>query len=349
MVVGDADQSIYAFRGATIRNIEEFERDFPNATTILLEQNYRSTQNILSAANAVISNNSARREKKLWTEEGAGSKSSDTSAMTNTMRRPSSVEEIDKLVDEHGYRAGDVAVFYRTNAQSRSVEEVFIRMGMPYKVVGGVRFYERREVRDALAYLRAIANPGDEVSLRRILNVPKRGIGERAEAAVESVAERERITFDEALHRVEEAPGLAARSANAIRSFTEMMDALRTLAESGADAPTVLQAVFEQSGYVAELQASHDPQDETRVENLAELESVAQEFATANEGSTLVEFLEQIALVADSDEIPDDDPTRWRGHADDTAHRKGFGVPGRVPHGNGRRHLSAHSITGGTR
>jgi DNA helicase-2/ATP-dependent DNA helicase PcrA len=306
VVVGDADQSIYAFRGATIRNIEEFERDFPNATTILLEQNYRSTQNILSAANAVIAHNSTRREKKLWTQEGAGEPIVGYVGDDEHDEASFISEEIDRLVDEHGYRPGDVAVFYRTNAQSRSVEEVFIRMGMPYKVVGGVRFYERREVRDALAYLRSIANPGDEVSLRRVLNVPKRGIGERAEAAVESLAERERITFDEALHRVDEM-AVAARSANAIRSFTEMMDALRTLAESGADAPTVLQAVFEQSGYVSELQASHDPQDESRLENLAELESVAQEFASAQEDSTLVEFLEQIALVADSDEIPDDD------------------------------------------
>ena len=306
VVVGDADQSIYAFRGATIRNIEEFERDFPNATTILLEQNYRSTQNILSAANAVIAHNSTRREKKLWTQEGAGEPIVGYVGDDEHDEASFISQEIDRLVDEHGYRPGDVAVFYRTNAQSRSVEEVFIRMGMPYKVVGGVRFYERREVRDALAYLRSIANPGDEVSLRRVLNVPKRGIGERAEAAVESLAERERITFDEALHRVDEM-AVAARSANAIRSFTEMMDALRTLAESGADAPTVLQAVFEQSGYVAELQASHDPQDESRLENLAELESVAQEFASAQEDSTLVEFLEQIALVADSDEIPDDD------------------------------------------
>ncbi|MDA2989140.1 MAG: UvrD-helicase domain-containing protein, partial [Actinomycetota bacterium] len=195
VVVGDADQSIYAFRGATIRNIEEFERDFPNATTILLEQNYRSTQNILSAANAVISNNSARREKKLWTQEGAGEQIVGYVGDDEHDEASFISEEIDTLVDQHGYRPGDVAVFYRTNAQSRSVEEVFIRMGMPYKVVGGVRFYERREVRDALAYLRAIANPGDEVSVRRILNVPKRGIGERAEAAIEALAERERITF----------------------------------------------------------------------------------------------------------------------------------------------------------
>ncbi len=306
-VVGDADQSIYAFRGATIRNIEEFERDFPDATTILLEQNYRSTQNILSAANAVISHNSARREKRLWTDEGSGEPIVGYVADDEHDEASFISQEIDRLVDEHGYRPGDVAVFYRTNAQSRSVEEVFIRMGMPYKVVGGVRFYERREVRDALAYLRSIANPGDEVSLRRILNVPKRGIGERAESAVESFAERERITFDAALQRADEVTGLAARSLNSIRGFVTMMEDLRTLAESGADAPTVLQAALEQSGYVAELQASHDPQDEARVENLAELESVAQEFATANADSTLVEFLEQVSLVADSDQIPDDD------------------------------------------
>ena len=305
-VVGDADQSIYAFRGATIRNIEEFERDFPNATTILLEQNYRSTQNILSAANAVISHNSSRREKRLWTDEGSGEPIVGYVGDDEHDEASFVTEEIDRLVDDAGYRPGDVAVFYRTNAQSRSVEEIFIRMGMPYKVVGGVRFYERREVRDALAYLRSIANPGDEVSLRRILNVPKRGIGDRAEAAVEQLAERERITFDEALHRAQEAPGLATRSLNAITAFVEMMDALRTLSDSGADAPTVLQAVLEQTGYVSELQQSADPQDETRIENLAELESVAQEFAVANEESTLVEFLEQIALVADSDQIPDD-------------------------------------------
>ncbi|MEL0147060.1 MAG: DNA helicase PcrA [Actinomycetota bacterium] len=305
-VVGDADQSIYAFRGATIRNIEEFERDFPNATTILLEQNYRSTQNILSAANAVISHNSSRREKRLWTDEGSGEPIVGYVGDDEHDEASFVSEEIDRLVDASGYRPGDVAVFYRTNAQSRSVEEIFIRMGMPYKVVGGVRFYERREVRDALAYLRSIANPGDEVSLRRILNVPKRGIGDRAEAAVEQLAERERITFDEALHRAQEAPGLATRSLNAITAFVEMMDALRTLSDSGADAPTVLQAVLEQTGYVSELQQSADPQDETRIENLAELESVAQEFAVAHEESTLVEFLEQIALVADSDQIPDD-------------------------------------------
>jgi DNA helicase-2/ATP-dependent DNA helicase PcrA len=306
-VVGDADQSIYAFRGATIRNIEQFERDYPDATTILLEQNYRSTQTILSAANAVISRNPHRRDKRLWTSAGAGEPIVAYVADDEHDEASFVANEIDRLGDEHGVRAGDVAVFYRTNAQSRSVEEVFIRVGLPYRVVGGTRFYERREVRDAIAYLRALANPEDEVSLRRILNVPKRGIGERAEGAVESFGQRERISFAAALERAREAPGIAARSLASIEAFTTMMSDLRTLVESGADAATVLQAVLEQSGYLAELQASTDPQDEVRVENLAELESVAAEFGADNPEGSLADFLERVSLVADSDEIPDDD------------------------------------------
>ena len=306
-VVGDADQSIYAFRGATIRNIEEFERDYPNATTIMLEQNYRSTQTILTAANTVISRNRSRREKRLWTDAGAGHPIVAYVADDEHDEASFIANEIDRLTDEEGRKPSDVAVFYRTNAQSRSVEEIFIRVGMPYRVVGGTRFYERREVRDAIAYLRALANPDDEVSLRRILNVPRRGIGERAEAMVEAFGQRERITFGAALERAAEAPGIATRSLSAIVAFTSMMADLRTLVESGADAATILQAVLEQSGYLAELQASTDPQDETRVENLAELESVAQEFATENPEGTLADFLERVSLVADSDEIPDDD------------------------------------------
>ena len=306
-VVGDADQSIYAFRGATIRNIEEFERDYPNATTIMLEQNYRSTQTILTAANAVIARNEGRREKRLWTDAGDGQPIVAYVADDEHDEASFVAGEIDRLSDEDGVSASDVAVFYRTNAQSRSLEEIFIRVGLPYRVVGGTRFYERKEVRDALAYLRAIANPDDEVSLRRILNTPKRGIGERAEAMVEAFGQRERISFNAALERAAEAPGIATRSLTAIEAFVQLMRDLRTLVESGADPATVLQAVFEQSGYVAELQASTDPQDETRLENLAELESVAQEFTEANPEGTLAEFLEQVSLVADSDEIPDAD------------------------------------------
>ena len=306
-VVGDADQSIYAFRGATIRNIEEFERDYPNARTITLEQNYRSTQTILTAANAVIARNSSRRAKNLWTDSGEGAPI--VAYVADDERDEASFisNEIDRLADVEGVRHGDVAVFYRTNAQSRSVEEVFIRVGMPYRVVGGTKFYERREVRDALAYLRALANPTDEVSLRRVLNVPKRGIGERAEAMVDAFGQRERISFAEALERAAEAPGIATRSLTSITGFVQLMTGLRTLVESGADAAVVLQAILEQSGYLAELQASADPQDETRVENLAELETVAQEFSNENPEGTLVDFLERVSLVADSDDIPDAD------------------------------------------
>ena len=306
-VVGDADQSIYAFRGATIRNIEEFERDYPNARTITLEQNYRSTQTILTAANAVIARNSSRRAKNLWTDSGEGAPI--VAYVADDERDEASFisNEIDRLADVEGVRHGDVAVFYRTNAQSRSVEEVFIRVGMPYRVVGGTKFYERREVRDALAYLRALANPPVEVSLRRVLNVPKRGIGERAEAMVDAFGQRERISFAEALERAAEAPGIATRSLTSITGFVQLMTGLRTLVESGADAAVVLQAILEQSGYLAELQASADPQDETRVENLAELETVAQEFSNENPEGTLVDFLERVSLVADSDDIPDAD------------------------------------------
>ncbi|OMI33374.1 DNA helicase PcrA [Streptomyces sparsogenes] len=309
-VVGDADQSIYAFRGATIRNILQFEEDYPDATTILLEQNYRSTQTILSAANAVIERNENRRPKNLWTEAGAGATITGYVADTEHDEAQFVADEIDRLTDAGEARAGDVAVFYRTNAQSRVFEEVFIRVGLPYKVVGGVRFYERKEVRDVLAYLRVLANPEDAVPLRRILNVPKRGIGERAEAMIDALALREKITFPQALRRVDEAYGMAARSANAVKRFNVLMEELRTIAESGAGPATVLEAVLERTGYLAELQASTDPQDETRIENLQELAAVAleyeQERGEENPG-TLAEFLEQVALVADSDQIPDDD------------------------------------------
>ncbi|MDH2389486.1 DNA helicase PcrA [Streptomyces sp. HNM0663] len=310
-VVGDADQSIYAFRGATIRNILQFEEDYPDATTILLERNYRSTQTILSAANAVIERNESRRPKNLWTDAGAGAQITGYVADTEHDEAQFVADEIDRLTDAGEAKAGDVAVFYRTNAQSRVFEEVFIRVGLPYKVVGGVRFYERKEVRDVLAYLRVLANPEDSVPLRRILNVPKRGIGERAEAMIEALALREKTSFPQALRRVDEAYGMAARSANAVKRFNALMDELRTVVESGAGPATVLEAVLERTGYLAELQASTDPQDETRIENLQELAAVALEFeqerGEAEGAGTLAEFLEQVALVADSDQIPDED------------------------------------------
>lgn len=309
-VVGDADQSIYAFRGATIRNILQFEEDYPDATTIMLEQNYRSSQTILSAANAVIERNENRRPKNLWTDAGEGPRITGYVADTEHDEAQFVADEIDRLTDAGDAKAGDVAVFYRTNAQSRVFEEIFIRVGLPYKVVGGVRFYERKEVRDVLAYLRVLANPEDTVPLRRILNVPKRGIGDRAEAMIDALSAREKITFPQALRRVDEAYGMAARSANAVKRFNTLMEELRTIVESGAGPATVLEAVLERTGYLAELQASTDPQDETRIENLQELAAVALEFeqdrGEENPG-TLADFLEQVALVADSDQIPDED------------------------------------------
>jgi DNA helicase II / ATP-dependent DNA helicase PcrA len=318
-VVGDADQSIYAFRGATIRNIEEFTRDFPGATVVLLEQNYRSTQNILAAANAVVSRNGSRTPKRLWSAAGDGPLIVGYVADSEHDEAAFVAEEVDRLTDEKEAAPGQVAVFYRTNAQSRVFEEVFIRAGLPYKVVGGVRFYERREVRDLLAYLRLIANKDDEVSLRRILNVPPRGIGDRAVACVTVLAQRDRETFATALAHPADAPGIAARSARSIEAFNELINGLRADAAAGMPVAELAEAVLERSGYLAELEAAADLQDASRIENLTELVSVAREFdATGGaagrrdpdadggppEGS-LADFLEQVSLVADADQVPD--------------------------------------------
>ncbi len=310
VVVGDSDQSIYAFRGATVRNIVEFTADFPDARQIVLDQNYRSTQTILTAANAIISRNPDRLAKTLWTDAGQGEQIVGYVADSEHDEASFVSKEIDRLTDAGQARPGDVAVFYRTNAQSRAVEEAFIRTGLPYKVVGGTKFYERREIRDVLAYLRAVANPDDDVSLRRILNVPKRGIGERAEALVAEFAAAERITFGAALARYQEIHALAGRSANAIAAFVRLQDELAAVVDSGGTPADLMRAVLERSGYLAELRASNDPQDEVRVENVAEFEAVAAEFAAeaaqqGEEPGTLADFLERVALVADADEIPD--------------------------------------------
>jgi DNA helicase-2/ATP-dependent DNA helicase PcrA len=309
MVVGDADQSIYAFRGATIRNILAFEEDFANAETILLEQNYRSTQTILTAANAVISRNEGRKAKNLWSDSGQGEQIAVYVADNEHDEAQFVADEIDRLTDAGDAKPSDVAVFYRTNAQSRVFEEVFIRTGLPYKVVGGVRFYERKEVRDALAYLRVLVNPEDTVSLRRILNVPKRGIGDRAEAGIDALALRERISFSAALRRADEAPAIASRSVNAINAFLEILDELQAMVDSGAPPDDILDVALHRSGYHDELVKSTDPQDETRLENLDEFISVAREFveaaAAAGEPADLGAFLERVALVADADQIPD--------------------------------------------
>ena len=310
VVVGDSDQSIYAFRGATVRNIVEFSSDFPNARQIVLDQNYRSTQTILSAANAVIARNTDRQAKKLWTDAGQGEPIVGYVADSEHDEAAFVGNEIDRLSDAGQAAPGQVAVFYRTNAQSRALEEVFIRIGLPYKVVGGTRFYERREVRDVLAYLRLVANPADDVSLRRILNVPKRGIGDIAEAHVADFATGERITFGEALRRAAEIPGLAPRSATAIAGFVQILDDLTAVVDSGAPPDELMRALLERSGYLAELSESTDPQDEVRVENLLEFEAVAAEFTREAEQAdagpaTLADFLERVALVADADEIPE--------------------------------------------
>ena len=304
-VVGDSDQSIYAFRGADIRNIVDFEHDYPDATVIRLEQNYRSTQNILDAANAVIAQNPSREVKRLWTAVGSGEKIIGYAAETESREAQWITEKIDDLIDNHNYRPADMAIFYRTNAQSRSIEERLIASGIPYRVVGGTRFYDRKEIKDALAYLRVLDNPDDDVNLRRILNEPKRGIGDRAEGAVAAHQTRQQSTFMAALRDAENAPGgLAKRSLNAVNKFTQMLDDLSQLAQTESVA-TVLEAVLEQTGMLETLRNSKDFQDESRADNLGELVGVVREFDKTNPEGTLGDFLEQVALVADADQLPD--------------------------------------------
>jgi DNA helicase II / ATP-dependent DNA helicase PcrA len=323
-VVGDADQSIYAFRGATIRNIEDFERDYPNATTILLEQNYRSTQNILSAANSVISRNAGRREKRLWTDAGEGELIVGYVADNEHDEARFIAQEIDGLADRGEISYNDVAVFYRTNNSSRAVEDVFIRAGIPYKVVGGVRFYERKEIRDVVAYLRVLDNPGDAVSMRRILNTPRRGIGDRAEACVAVHAENTGGSFNDSLQAAAEGrvPMLNTRSEKAIASFVALLEELRGMLDG--ELGDLVEAVLDRTGYRRELESSSDPQDLARLDNLNELVSVAHEFSIdlANKAAlreddpdlqdedvpdtgVLAQFLERVSLVADADELPE--------------------------------------------
>ena len=311
-VVGDADQSIYGFRGATIRNILQFEVDYPNAATVLLEQNYRSTQNILNAANAVITKNESRKEKNLWSDAGSGAPLVGYVAESEYDEAEFIKSEIRSLQDMGHSNPGDTAVFYRTNAQSRIFEEIFMRAAIPYKVVGGLRFYERKEVKDLLAYLRVLANPNDEVSIRRIINLPKRGIGDRALEEVEIFAQAQGISFWNALLRVSEAPSVPNKAAQSIMTFTSMLVALQTLVEAKTKPSVIIEAVLEQSGLLTELESSKDPQDEVRVENLKELVSASMEYEERpfeelgeDEEISLSGFLEKVSLVADADEIPD--------------------------------------------
>ncbi len=336
-VVGDSDQSIYAFRGATIRNIEEFEKDFEDAHTVVLEQNYRSTQNILSAANAVISKNSGRRAKALWTDLGEGSQITYDAAESEHDEARFIIGEIDKLVGDYDY--GDIAIFYRTNAQSRALEESLVRSGIPYRVVGGTKFYERKEIKDAIAYLQSISNPDDTVSLRRVVNNPRRGIGDKAENGFISHCEINGTNFGGALRdawiqkdcpRGEGAEvdlpegaweahvaaareegtgnvvvGVSPRAINSAADFWGLIETMRCAVENGATVSNVLDDVMEATGYLRTLRESNDPQDASRVENLAELHAVAEDFATTTPEGTLVDFLERVSLVADADQVPD--------------------------------------------
>jgi DNA helicase-2/ATP-dependent DNA helicase PcrA len=311
-VVGDADQSIYGFRGATIRNILQFELDYPKARTVLLEQNYRSTQNILNAANAVITKNESRKEKNLWSDAGSGAPLTGYVAESEHDEATFIADEIRSLQREGTSTPGDTAIFYRTNAQSRVFEEVFMRNALPYKVVGGLRFYERREVKDLLAYLRVLANVEDEISLRRIINVPKRGIGDTSLDYVDEFARNNNVSFWQGLLRCNEIESVPSRAAQAINEFTSMISALAVLVEAKTKPSVVVEAALEQSGLLKELADSTDPQDEVRVENLKELVAVSMEYEERpfeelgeDEEISLAGFLEKVSLVADADDIPE--------------------------------------------
>ena len=311
-VVGDSDQSIYAFRGADIRNIQDFEQDFPNATTIMLEQNYRSTQTILDAANAVISNNTNRKPKKLWTSLGKGSPIVGYVADNAQGEAMWVAKEIARLASEDGedgVNYSDIAIMYRANSQSRSLEDALIKSGLPYQLVGGTKFYERREVKDALAYLQSIANPDDDVNMRRILNVPKRGLGARAESQITSYAKENSISFWSALSQIDkiaEQIGISSRTFNALKSFRDLMTSLIDFMKANDSKPSkVVENVLNESGLLQDLRESKDPQDEFRVDNLSQLQSVAAEYEQNTPDANVAGFLETTALVADSDQLPD--------------------------------------------
>lgn len=304
-VVGDSDQSIYAFRGADIRNIQDFEQDFPNAKTIMLEQNYRSTQTILDAANAVIARNENRKPKKLWTALGEGDKIVGYAADNAQQEAGWIANEIARIHEEEGIAYRDIAIMYRANAQSRSLEEAMINANLPYQLVGGTKFYERREIKDALAYLQAIVNPADNVNVRRILNVPKRGLGVRAEGLIASYADAHDTTFFGAIEHMEQIEGMSARTTKPLGVFRDMMHGLADFAKDHDTKPSeVVAEVLSKSGILEELQRSEDPQDASRVDNLSQLQSVAAEFEQNTPDATLAGFLETTALVADSDQLP---------------------------------------------
>jgi len=301
-VVGDSDQSIYAFRGADIRNIVEFERDFPRSKVVLLEQNYRSTQNILDAANAVISNNFDRKDKKLFTTDGAGEKIIGFTGYSGHDEAQFVADEVTRLHDD-GMAYKDMAVFYRTNAQTRALEEILIRSAVPYRVLGGTKFYERAEIKDAFGYLIAIANPADPLALRRIMNTPKRGIGPATEAALQAYADHHEVTLREAMRHADEL-GLGPKVTGAILGLAAMLDEVALTADT-AQVPDILIALLEKSKFVEALRASRDPQDEARAENVDELVAVTKEFQKNNPEGRLLDFLTEVALVAAADDLDD--------------------------------------------
>jgi DNA helicase-2/ATP-dependent DNA helicase PcrA len=305
-VVGDSDQSIYAFRGADIRNIVEFERDFPESKVILLEQNYRSTQNILSAANAVISNNFDRKDKKLFTTIGDGEKITGFTGYSQHDEAQFIADEIGTLHGA-GMAYKDIAVFYRTNAQTRALEEIFIRSAIPYRVLGGTKFYERAEIKDVMAYLTAVANPADPLALRRIMNVPKRGIGPATEAALQNHADKHEQTLRDSLRQADEL-GLGPKVTGAILGLAAILDEV-TLSVETAKVADVLEAILKRTGFVDALRASRDPQDEARAENVEELLAQTREFNTRNADGTLIDFLTEVSLVAAADELDDSSGT----------------------------------------
>ena len=301
-VVGDDAQSIYRFRGADIQNILDFEKDFPDSTRIVLDRNYRSTQTILSAANGVIAHNTRQMKKDLWTDAGAGVKVVKYRADNEHDEAAFVAEEADRLREKFGHQYGDMAVFYRTNAQSRVLEEVLIRVGMPYQVVGGTRFYERKEIKDILAYLQVIVNPADDVAAKRVLNIPRRGIGAKSEEALDLFAARENIGFLEACRRAEENHQLGPRPTGAVIDFVRLLDSMRTtIVEEQPALPSIVEMVWQKTGYLTELEAERTVEALGRVENVRELASVAEDFADLQPDATLPEFLERVSLVSDAD------------------------------------------------
>jgi len=306
-VVGDADQGVYSWRGATIKNILDFERDYPDATVFLMEQNYRSTQNILEVANALIEHNVQRKPKSLWTEAGGGELTVRYRAEDEHDEAFFVADEIERLRANEGYRYGDVAVFYRTNAQSRVIEDVLMRMGSPYRVFGGVRFYQRKEVKDVLAYLRLLLNPQDVISFRRVVNTPKRGIGDATVAAVESFARDEDVSVIEACRRVDEIAALGSRAKGAVFGFMQVMDALRRHLDDGAGPQRMVELAAQESGYLAELEQERTVEAQGRIENLQELAGVAAETLAREPDTDLAAFLEQVSLVGEQDDYDEDE------------------------------------------